>query len=56
MKEFAIILLGIIFVTLIASSVQSISADHLEPGKGIFKNEIKRILFQAEIQNMRYMY
>jgi len=39
MKEFAIILLGIIFVTLIASSVQSISADHLEPGKGIFKNE-----------------
>ena len=39
MKGFAIPLLGVIFVTLIASSGQSISADHLEPGIGIFKNE-----------------
>ena len=32
-------LLGVIFVTLIAGSVQSISADHiLEDGKGIFKD------------------
>jgi len=31
-------LLGVIFVALIAGSVQSISADH-ESGKGIFKNE-----------------
>ena len=32
-------LLGVIFVLLIAGSIQSISADHLEPGLGIFKNE-----------------
>ena len=32
------LLLGAIFVSLIAGSVQSISADH-ESGKGIFKNE-----------------
>nr|AIF04377.1 hypothetical protein [uncultured marine thaumarchaeote KM3_173_E01] len=39
MKGFAIVLLGVIFVTLIAGSVQSVAADHLEPGKGIFKDE-----------------
>ena len=39
MKKFTIALLGVIFVTLIAGSIQSISADHLEPGQGIFKNE-----------------
>ena len=38
MKVFVIQLLGIIFVTLIAGSVQSVTADHLEPGKGIFKD------------------
>ena len=38
MKGFTIALVGIIFVVLIACSVQSISADH-ESGKGIFKNE-----------------
>ena len=32
-------LLGVIFVLLIAGSIQSITADHLEPGIGIFKNE-----------------
>ena len=32
-------LLGVIFVLLIAGSIQLISADHLEPGLGIFKNE-----------------
>ena len=36
MKGFPIALVGIIFVVLIACSVQSISADHTEPGKGIF--------------------
>ena len=41
MKGFVIPLLGIIFVTLIASSVQSITADHLEPGQGIFKDKVK---------------
>ena len=39
-KEFTILLLSVIFVTLIAGSVQSIYADHiLEDGKGIFKDE-----------------
>ena len=37
-ERFTIILLSIIFVTLISSSVQSVAADHLEPGIGIFKD------------------
>ena len=41
MKGFTIALVGIIFVVLIACSVQSISADHTEPGKGVFINENK---------------
>ena len=32
-------MLGVIFVVLLAGSIQSIIADHLEPGIGIFKNE-----------------
>ena len=36
MKKFTALLLSVIFVTLIAGSVQSIAADHLEPGQGIF--------------------
>ena len=36
MKKFTIPLLSVIFVTLIAGSVQSIAADHLKPGQGIF--------------------
>ena len=39
MKKFTIALLGVIFVTLIAGSVQSVTADHLEPGQGIFKEK-----------------
>ena len=39
MKEFTILLLGVIFLALISSSVQSIYADHiLRDGKGIFKD------------------
>ena len=38
MKKFTIALLSVIFVALIACSVQSISADH-ESGNGIFKDE-----------------
>jgi len=38
MKKFTIALLGTIFVTLIACSIQSISADH-ESSKGIFKDK-----------------
>ena len=39
MKKFTIALLSVIFVALIACSIQSISADHLEPGQGIFNDE-----------------
>ena len=39
MKKFTIALLGVIFLVLRAGSIQSISADHLEPGQGIFKEE-----------------
>ena len=38
MKAFVIQLLSIIFVVLITSSIQSVTADHLESGKGIFKD------------------
>ena len=33
------LLLSVIFVVLVACSIQSISADHLEPGPGIFVDE-----------------
>ena len=39
MKKFTIVLLSVIFGTLIAGSVQYAAADHLLPGKGIFKDE-----------------
>ena len=39
MKGFAALFLGVIFTVLLIGSVQSVSADHLEPGLGIFKNE-----------------
>ena len=39
MKGFAIPLLGVIIVTLISGSIQSIYADHLEPDQGIFSSE-----------------
>ena len=39
MKKSTIALLSAIFVALIACSVQSISADHLEPGQGLFSSE-----------------
>ena len=35
-KKFTIALLSVIFVALIAGSIQTISADHLEPGEGIY--------------------
>jgi len=38
MKKFTMWLLSAVFVTLIACSIQSVSADHLEPGQGIFKD------------------
>ena len=39
MKGIVILSLGVIFVILIAGSIKSISADHLEPGQGIFSSE-----------------
>ena len=39
MKWLMIPLLGAISIVLLAGSVQSISADHLEPGQGIFKDK-----------------
>ena len=57
MQKITGLLLSIIFVALITNSIQSISADHLEPGEGIFKNEnqinlvsIKDSKYQAYLQ------
>jgi len=46
MKEFTALLLGVIFVALIAGSIQSISADDLEPSQEIFKGE-KHVSFSS---------
>ena len=53
MKVFVIQLLGIIFVTLIISSIQSATADHLEPGNGLFKNMETVELTKTEDTNYR---
>ena len=50
MKKFTMWLLSAVFVTLIACSIQSISADH-ESGKGIFKNENEVELVTTENTN-----
>jgi hypothetical protein len=39
MKKIVIPLLGTICVLLLINSTESVGADHLEPGEGIFKNE-----------------
>ena len=39
MKKFTIVLLGTVFVALITCSIQSVYADHLEPGQGLFSSE-----------------
>ena len=39
MKKLTVVLISVIFTTLIIGHIQLISADHLEPGLGIFKNE-----------------
>ena len=46
-------LLGIVFVTLIISSIQSVTADHLEPGKGLFKDTTVVNLTKTEDTNYR---
>ena len=53
MKVFLIQLLGIIFVTLITGSIQSVTADHLEPGKGLFKDEKTIETSKTEDSNYR---
>ena len=53
MNVFVMQLLGIIFVTLIISSVQSVTADHLEPGKGLFKDTTVVNLTKTEDTNYR---
>ena len=45
------LLLGAVFVALIVSSIQSISADHLEPGVGIFSDEKKVSLIPTKDTN-----
>ena len=51
MKKFTLPLLSVIFVTLIAGSVQSIAADHLEPGQGIFVDDAEVNLATTEDSN-----
>ena len=53
MKKFTMPLLSVIFVTLIAGSVQSITADHLEPGQGIFVDDAEVNLATTEDSNYR---
>ena len=53
MKVFVIQLLGIIFVTLIIGSIQSATADHLEPGIGLFKDEYTVETAKTEDSNYR---
>ena len=36
--KFIIVLLSVVFIALIASSVQSVVADHVEPGDGIYRD------------------
>ena len=49
-KKFTIVLLSVIFVALIAGSIQSISADH-ESDKGIFKDRSDVVLVTTENTN-----
>jgi len=53
MKKFTMPLLSVIFVTLIAGSVQSIAADHLEPGQGIFVDDAEVNLATTVDSNYR---
>ena len=53
MTAFVIQLLSITFVLLITGSIQSVTADHLEPGKGIFKDKAVVELTKTEDTNYR---
>ena len=43
-RKFTIVLLSAIFLTLINYSAQSVAADHLEPGDGIYKNFVDELV------------
>ena len=49
-KKSTIVLLGTVFVVLIACSVQPVVADHLEPGDGIYKgyNDVNIVTTKAD--------
>ena len=51
MKKFTMWLLSAIFVALITCSIQSVSADHLQPGTGIFITESKTSLVTSNNTN-----
>jgi hypothetical protein len=53
MKVFLIQLLSITFVLLITGSIQSVTADHLEPGKGLFKDKTAVELTKTGDSNYR---
>ena len=53
MQVFLIQLLSITFVLLITSSIQSVTADHLEPGQGLFKDEETIETAKTEDSNYR---
>ena len=53
MKVFLIQLLSITFVLLITGSIQSVTADHLEPGQGLFKDEETIETAKTEDSNYR---
>ena len=48
MKKFAVPLLVIMFLALMSGSIKMVSGDHLEPGLGIFKNELEVNSIPAE--------
>jgi len=51
MKKFTMLLLSVVFVSLITCSIQSVSADHLEPGTGLFITESKTSLVTSNNTN-----
>ena len=52
MKKFTIALLSVIFVVLISGSIQAISADHLEPGEGVYFAE--GFVNLVDVQDTKY--
>ena len=53
MKKLTMLLLIAAFVTLISSSIQSISADHLEPGVGLFESRTEVELSSTKDSNYK---